>query len=161
MTNSWQLIRVRCSQQRVTSTSKTSDNMMLRFLTALILLSSLTKANGPKLVKEVPLTVVQLNLTHLRISWKTQLNNIGPVYILTNESKINPYPNNLKEGEAHLKLNPCESHSLCLGRPPICVTTITTYIPAGGKQCQSNTSKKHQSIQWYIITILQIHLIDR
>ena len=111
-------------------------------LPALLILSSLTKATK---VKEVPLTVVQHNLTHLRISWKTQLKNIEPLYILINESKINPYPKKLEEGEANVKLNPCFSHRFCLGKPLRCVTTTTTYIPAGGKRCQSNQSAETES----------------
>ena len=115
-------------------------------LTAFLIVASLTKAtfSEVKLVKEVPLTVVQHNLTHLRISWKTQLSNIEPLYILINESKISPYPKKLKEGEADLKLNPCLSHSLCLGKPPICVTSSTTYIP--GKQCQSNETAEAETV---------------
>ena len=48
----------------------------------------------------------------------------------------------LKDGEAYLRLNPCLSHSLCLGRPQTCITTTSTYIPAEGEHCQSKIIAK-------------------
>ena len=116
------------------------------FIAALSILLSLTKANEVKLVKKVSLTVVEHNLTHLQISWKTRMKKIEPLYILINESKIISHPIKLKEGEAEVKLNPCFSHRLCLGKPQGCITTTTTYIPAEGKQCQSNQTAKTETV---------------
>ena len=89
------------------------------------------------------MTAVRQNLTHLRISWKTHLNSIEPLYILVNESKMNPFPKKLKEGETYLRLNPCLSHSL---RPQTCITSTTTDIQAEGERCQSNQITKTRAI---------------
>ena len=107
-------------------------NAILRNFISVAVVSNVTAAN------KTPFTVVQENSTHLRISWKTGLNNSLPLYILSNGSKIlinninssNDTQNFKRTGKLYLELNPCLNHSLCAGDETTCfsINTTTTYI---------------------------------
>ena len=120
-------------------------NTMLRNFISVAVVSTVTAEN------KTPFTVVQENSTHLRISWKTGLNNNSPLYILSNGSQIlitdinsSNDTQTKRNEELYLELNPCLNHSLCAGDETTCfsINTTTPCVPENQANLLKNQTQR-------------------